>query len=120
MLKHEFQVLNLQTSLADLDIYNDSLIVLEAVGSSDTGRFNIRQPLQPVVVQPTQQIVEPELQSEAIKSPPVSARSRHDENLFYQSSYGRTYLRVPNCCFHVVSHVASRVLRATCSEKHVS
>lgn len=69
MLRHEFQELNLQTPIVDLDIYNDGLIVLEAVGSSDTGRYHTRQSMPSVNVQSVRPTITPEPESEAIKSP---------------------------------------------------
>ena len=42
MLKFEFQPLDMSRSLANLDIFEDRLIVLEAVASSDTARYVAR------------------------------------------------------------------------------
>lgn len=88
ILKHEFQVLDLSTPLADLDIYKDGIIALEAVETADSSRYTTRQPLQPVNVQPTQQTVKPEPNAEGIKSPPATPRVPNDENLFYQTPHG--------------------------------
>ena len=43
ILKHEFQLLDLKKPLSDLDVYDDRLIVLEAVPSSDSERHATRR-----------------------------------------------------------------------------
>lgn len=43
ILKHEFQLLDLKKPLSDLEVYNDRLIVLEAVASSDNERHVTRR-----------------------------------------------------------------------------
>ena len=51
MLKHESKLANLTATMADLDTYNDMVIVFEAVRASDTSRLVTRQPLQPTNTQ---------------------------------------------------------------------
>ena len=51
MLKHEFKLANLASSMAELDTYKDKVIVFEAIKTSDTSRLVTRQPLQPTNTQ---------------------------------------------------------------------
>ena len=51
VLKHGSQLVNLQATVAELDVYNDRVVVFEAVNISNVSRLPSRRPLQPTNTQ---------------------------------------------------------------------
>ena len=47
ILKHGSQLVNLQATVAELDMYRDGVVVFEAIKTSNASRLPSRQPLQP-------------------------------------------------------------------------
>ncbi len=51
VLIHESKAANLQATMADLNTFDDQVVVFEAVKTSDTGRLPAREPLRPTNMQ---------------------------------------------------------------------
>lgn len=94
VLKHESKVLyNLQSTLGELDSYNDKVVAFEAVKASDSGRMvSSRQPLQPKNSQPLSPPVEQPRHGlngiQNIKPPPFEApASRGPEDAHHPTAH---------------------------------